>query len=704
MPAPQAAIARALFDPATVALVGASPDERKYSSFPQRFLMRHGFRGTIYPINPGRSEVLGVRAYPSIAAIGVAIDHAFIMLPTPLVEAAVTDCAAAGVGCVTILSNGFAEAGPAGKVAQDRLVAIAGAAGMRLLGPNSMGVVNMHAGIALSCNEVLTLPALAPGQYALVSQSGSLLGAILSRGHARGIGFSKLVSVGNEADLDLAAIIDMLVDDPHTGAILTVLETIRQPDAFARAMVRAHAAGKPVLALRLGGSAVGRSLAQSHTGALIGSGAALDAFLRDTGVARVAQMEALLEAAPLFVGRRPAERRRFTAVTTTGGGGSLVVDALAAHGIEAVPPDADTITSLAARGIEITASPLIDLTLTGTNPETYGGVLNALRQSPANDLVLAVVGSSSQFRPDRAVAPIVAAHAADPARPIVAFFTPAADESLGRLRAAGIAAFRTPESCADAVRAFFGWQAPRVGERSPPPPPRVAALIGAATEATLSPGEARGVFDALGIPGPATALLPPDPARWSDTALNAVPFPVAAKIVSRDIQHKTEAGGVRLDIGSPAALARAGCEILESAARYRPGARVEGIQVETMERGLAQVLVGFTRDPSVGPTVTLAVGGVLAELYRDAAVRIAPIDLATAHTMIGEVRGLAVLTGYRNLPRGDVVALAQALVALGSLALLDGTATIAEAEINPLIVRSEGAGVVAVDALIVRAD
>jgi acyl-CoA synthetase (NDP forming) len=688
-------LARAVLAPASIALIGASADENKHASLPQRYLRRHGYAGRIYPINPTRESVFGERAYKRVRDVGEPVDHAFIMLPTRSVTEAVEDCCAAGVRCATILSNGFAESGPAGRERQSQLLDLARRGGLRLVGPNSLGIINLQDKVALSANEILSLPELRPGRHGLISQSGSLMGALLSRGQARGLGFSKLVSVGNEADLGVAEIGEMLIDDPDTDALLLFLETMRNPDGFAAMARRAFARGKPVVAYRLGRSTVGAQLAASHTGALTGDGAALDAFLRELGVVRVETLDALFEITPLLKGQIPVERRRATAVSTTGGGGALVIDNLDPR-IELVPPSAEVVGRLAAAGIAVEPAPLVDLTLTGTNASTYGAVLTELMGSSECDIVIAVVGSSSQFRPDRAVAPIADAVAKGSNKPLAVYLTPQADASLALLADAGIAAFRTPESCADAVRAFLDWRRPTPAPAVTPERLRVERPAGA-----LAPADAARVFAALGVPTVSETVLPPDPLAWDPAAFAGLQFPVVAKVLSRDIQHKTEVGGVVTDIETPEALRQACLEIIARVSSARPDAAVEGIQVQPMARGLAEVLVGYRRDPTVGPTVTLAAGGVLAEVYRDFATRIAPVDEAGAHEMVAAVQGLAPIRGYRGLPKGDLDALARAVVCVSRLALLDGP-VVTEAEINPLMVFREGEGVLAVDALILQ--
>jgi acyl-CoA synthetase (NDP forming) len=686
----------ALFRPRSIALIGASGDASKHAALPQQYLRKHNYPGRIYPINASRNTVLGERAYPSIGDVPEKVDHAFIMLPSNAIEDAIEQCCTAGVACATILSNGFAEAGAEGRVRQERLVKTAREGGLRILGPNSLGMINLADDVALSANEILSVPSLLKGGYSLVSQSGSLIGALLSRGIERGFGFSKMVSVGNEADLSVAEIGEMLIEDTDTDAILLFLETIRNADGLEAMSRSAHRAGKPVIAFRVGRSEIGAQLAQSHTGALAGSGAAMDAFLKDVGIVRVETIDGLLEAPPLFRHQTPPKSRRVSVLTTTGGGGALIIDALAQAHIEVVPPSEAVVTRLQEKGISITRAALIDLTLTGTNPQTYGAVLSELAACDGNDLVVAVVGSSSQFRPDRAVAPIVQVHSEIPSKPVTAFLTPNATDSLAILHDAKISAFRTPESCADVIGAFFDWQTPR--DLSPADiPNEVRALLrsggnGRSFDAAMGAD----LFAALGVPMAEQTIFSDDIATWTDTELNALSYPVVAKILSADVIHKSDIGGVAVGITSANELRQRGAAMVKRFHVEAKGAQLTGIQIQPMIRGCMEALLGLRRDPAIGPVVTLAAGGVLTEIYRDVSIRRAPVDHKTALDMIGEVKAFAIVNGYRGLPRGDLDGLAKAIAAFSQLAQLE----VAEAEINPMLIREDG--VVGLDAVLLK--
>ena len=632
-------LAQALFSPRAVALIGASGDATKNTARPQRYLKKHGYAGKVFPVNPVRKEVLGEKAWPRVTELPEKIDHAYILIED--VEQALEDCGKAGVTVASIFSGGFADAGAEGMRRQARLLERARALGVRLLGPNSMGVIDVPGKLTLSVNAVLEMPALPAGSTSIVSQSGTMLGTLLSRGAARGLGFAKLISVGNEADIGVGELVELLAADPTTRVILLFLETVRDPARLAAAARAAHAAGKAIVAYKLGRSALGEAAARSHTGALAGSDAALDAYFQDCGIVRVDMLETLLEIAPLVAGRSPLNLKtagKVAVVTTTGGGAATVVD------------------RLGLRGVELSA-PIMDLTMAG-NTATYAAALEKCLQSDC-DAVLAAVGSSAQFHPEVAVEPIVRARAQ---KPVVTFFTPQAERSLALAAAAGIAAFRTPEACADALAAFFAWRAPRRRE-----------------EGELDIGALQGfdLFSRLGVPVADWAIAEAPDYRHS------IPYPVAVKRLEA---HKTDRGGVLLGIKDHQDLQKKAAAL-----------DAKRVLVQRMESGLAEALVGYRDDPVVGPIVVVGAGGVLAEVYRDAEVRMAPVSEGEAGEMIARVKGFAAIRGYRNLPRGDVGALAKAVAAVSRLALAKGRPVL-EAELNPLLVKASG--VVALDALV----
>lgn len=688
-------LANALFSPRTIALVGASANPSKATSRVLRYLLKHGYSGKIYPINPNREEISGIKCYASLAIAPAPIDHAFVMVNNVAALEAIGECGDLGIPCATILADGFAESGDGGLQLQNDLLDIARAGGVRILGPNSIGMINVSDAITLSANAMLELPVLMPGGLSIISQSGSMIGALLSHGAARDVGLSKLISVGNEADLGVGEIGNMLVDDPDTDTILLFLETLRESETVAAMARRAYDAGKQIITYKLGRSDIGQELARSHTGAIAGSDQAFDAFLRHNAIARVRNIDALIEAPAMFKGRQPLEGKRVCIAATTGGGGAMVVDCLGELGIEVASPGQAVATRLADAGVAYNGSKLVDLTIAGTNADVVNGVISDLMANPDCAAVVMVVGSSARFHPELAVEPLT--KWADAPKPLVVYLAPDAQESQRLLARAGIAVFRTPEACADGLCAFLDWPKFSVKGTSRQKPVADAGAIIKRLPATVL-GEAKSleVFSKLLIPVPALVT-----AGSEDEAVQAADqfsYPVAVKIVSDDIAHKTEAGGVYLNLANAIEVRQACRDILGNVGARYPDAKIMGLLVQKMQTGVGEVLLGYKHDPLTGPIIVLGSGGVLTEIYKDSAIRLAPVALEEAYLMIEEVRGLAPIRGYRNLPAGDVDALAFAIVQMSSLAEIE---EVREAEINPLLIKSPGDGVVALDGLII---
>ena len=682
-----------IFRPRTVALVGASGDTTKNNSRPQRYLQEAGFTGRVVPVNPGRPEVMGVPAFPDIASIPFEVDHAFIMVPAPAVEAVIDQCAAKRVPVATIFTAGFAEIGEAGAERQQRIVQKARAGGVRLLGPNCIGLVNVHGRLPLTTNAALQEEKLQPGPVSVISQSGSMLGSLLTRAAVRGIGYSKLVSIGNESDLSVGDLVSILADDEETRVILLFLETIRDGAGLAAAARAAFAAGKPVIAYKLGRSAIGRRVAASHTGAMVGGDELAQAFFRQHGILRVETLEGLIELPRFVEGYAPPARKHRSVgmMTATGGAAAMIVDRLGVYGDQVAEPPPAFRANLAEEGIEISDSPLIDLPMGTGEKGRYARILTELMASDHCDAVVSVMGSSSRSDPKMICDRVLTAKLG--AKPLAVFMAPQADEGLRIFHEAGIAGFRTPESCADAVHAYLNWHAPASAPEVPDSELAAARQVLAETR-SWDERTAGKLFSAIGVKVADSAVLPAEGA-------SVAPVPsgrLAVKVLSPDILHKSDASLVKLNV-SDAELAGIASELVARAKAAFPEAHLEGVLAQKMESGLGEVILGYRDDREVGPVVVLGMGGVTAELRPSISVRIAPATVDVAREMIAELPELRKFDGYRNLPRGDLDALAEAVSRLSRLALLDGT--ISEAEINPLLIKEKGEGVVAVDGLVV---
>lgn len=687
-----AALAKALFNPGSVALVGASDDLGKTGGRPQQFLRRAGFKGVVYPINPNRSVVQGERAWPDLASLPEVPEHVFVLSSTESVLPTVEEAARLGVKVVSVLASGFSESGPEGVAREEALRAIAKRTGIRIVGPSSLGIVNPAVGLVLTANAAFAEPDLPTGRVLVASHSGSMIGALVSRGKARGVGFAGLISVGSETDLSIGEICSATLDDPSIEGYLLFLESLHHGDKLRDFAVEAARRGKPVIAYKLGRSDAAAEMAATHTGALAGEDDVADAFLKDCGVARVGILESLLESFPLakrmqLTADVVSPPRRVGVVTTTGGGAAMVVDQLGIRDVVVQAPSAETLQRLADAGLPGNAGRVLDLTLAGTRYEVMKKALDILLDAPEFDLVLAVVGSSARFQPQLAVKPII--DSAQSAKPLAAMLVPDASDALLALTAAGVPCFRSPEACADTIASIFARRRPGT---VPPALDRTPA-----TARTLSEEQAYSLLDQLGVPhAPAVsmALSGPAPALPFD-------FPVVAKVCSEHIPHKTEVGGVVLGIQSTHELNQALATLRQNLAERAPGIACDTALVQPMQKGLTEVLIGYRVDADAGPIIMLASGGIWAEVSRDRSIRLAPVSVEVAREMISEVRSLKTVSGLRGKQRGDLEALAHSIAALSQIAMKPELGVV-EAEVNPLMVMPEGQGVLAVDALILK--
>ena len=468
-----------------------------------KFLRQAGYAGRIYPVNARRAEVLGERAWPSVEALPEVPEHAYVVAPIDAAMEAIEACGRAGVAVTTVLTDGFAEVGEAGRARETWLREIVATTGMRIVGPSSLGIVNLRNGTLLTANAAFDEPDLPAGRIFAASHSGGMIGTLLSRGKACGIGFAGLVSVGNEVDVSLGEICDAVLCDPDIDGYLLFLETLRHADRLRTFARRAATLGKPILAYKLGRSAQARELAVTHTGALAGEDDVADAFFRDCGIARVETLSALIEGLPLLA-RVPARRKtrnpRVAVVTTTAGGAAMVVDPLASRGVDVAAPSEATYGRFEAAGIRVSRSRLIDLTLAGARYEVMKAALDILTTAPEFDLVVIVVGSSARFYPELAVRPIIDSASSD--KPIAVFLVPEAPQARAALGKAGVANFYTPEACADAVAAALARRPPRLT----PPPTEVGPARLRSLDKVAEPSQQRGSAGGTTFGGPTLPL------------------------------------------------------------------------------------------------------------------------------------------------------------------------------------------------------
>ena len=688
-------LTQSFFNPSSIAIIGASSNEKKTGSRIQRYLVSHGYKGRIFPVNPNRDNIFGLRCYPNLKKINEKIDHIFIALDGDKIIEAINDAVSINVKCATILSGGFSESGSEGLDLEKEILDIANKGNIRVLGPNSIGIINISDSVILSANAMLELPNLKKGGLSVISQSGSLIGALLAHGASRGIGFSKLISVGNESDLSVGEIGKMLVDDVDTDTIILFLETLRNSSEVAEMAHLAHKSGKAIITYKLGKSDLGKELAKSHTGAIAGSDEAFNAFIKYNGMSRVQIFETLIEVPNLFKNKVIAKGKRIGIATTTGGGGAMVVESISSSDIEVINPGPSMSKLMKQYNIPYNDNKLVDLTIAGAKPEIVNDVIKEFMENKNCDLVVMVVGSSAKFRPDQAIEPLL--KWAKNSKPLVVYVAPDAPEALQLLNENGIASFRTPESCAEGIKAYLNNKSPKIIDNNYEQINfnKIKTILKSVKYKNLTEFEALKVFDIMGIKTVRSKIV--SNILKSRELTMEFGFPLVMKILSSQIQHKTDTGGVELNITSEADLKNRHkklCKVFDKLEVENPDRE---FLLQKMETGISEIILGYRVDELVGPIVVIGSGGVLSEIYDDKSVRIAPVDFKEAKKMINEVKSLVTITGYRGLPRADINILAKAIVDMSQLASIKA---IKEAEINPVLIKEGQEGIVAVDGLI----
>lgn len=684
-----------LMNPRSVAVIGASGDAQKTSGRPIAFLRKHGFEGRLYPVNPRYTEIDGLTCYPSIAALPEVPDAAIILLGPERANQAVAELAAMGTPAAIVLAGGYGEAGEEGIARQQALQKARG--NMRILGPNTIGLINLTQGITLSASGALDQDALRAGNIAVISQSGGILGSLLSRGAAAGIGFSKLVATSNEVDLDVADFVDYLVDDDATEVIALYLEGLRDTEKFSRAALKARAAGKPIVVFKVGRSEAGARSAASHTGALAGADALYDVYFKQLGIVRAQTFADLLDLPFALASRRTMAGNRVAILTSTGGAGTLIADALGANGFDTPPPGEATAARL--RDLDLGDQAVldrnpIDLTLAGLQPQIMQEAMRILLESVDYDAVISVVGSSGVARPTL-MADAIRDSQRDSSKPVLAYVSPYAPQALLRINSNQGVAFTAPEACASALlalkaKACVVQDTPRAQSSQHMSAEDVEQLPGG----TLDEQQSKVLFTRFGVPVTREQAVA-DAGEAIEAARTLGPN-VVLKVLSERIPHKTEVGGVALGL-TEHSIGQA-LDDMRRVVTQKAGFAPERFLVQEIVSGGHELILGFHRDPQLGPALLLGMGGVSAELLRDTSMRLLPISRNDADAMLRELKTFALLDGYRGAPKADINALVDCILAFADMATTLGT-KLQEAEINPLRVLAEGQGVRAVDGL-----
>ena len=686
-----------LIRPCSIAIIGASADPSKTSGRPVSYLRKHGFAGAIYPVNPKVAEIGGLTCYPDIASLPEVPDVGLVLLGAERAHIAVRELSERGTAAAIVLASGFTETGAEGAERQKQLMQAAGA--MRILGPNTIGLVNLTDNIVLSASGALAMEQFPAGSIGLVSQSGGILGALLSRAAARGIGLSKLVSTSNEADLELADFIDFFAGDDATKVIALYIEAIRNPSRFRDAVLKARRAGKPIVAFKIGRSEAGARAAVSHTGALAGSDRMYDALFRQLGVIRARTFEDLLDIPAALSAGRKLSGRRVAILTSTGGAGTIVSDSLGVAGFATPAPDAETAAQLrslqSGSHANLDRNP-IDVTLAGLQPDLLRAAIRILLASACYDALVVIAGSSAVGSPALMADAI---HDCLPLsdKPVIAYVSPYAPEVVSVLTRRGVPAYTSAESCAAALDGLLRAAMPEQVQTSGPT--GTAVDISDFPAGSLDEAQAKALFARFGIPIVAEKVAAT--ARDAEQAAHDLGGRVVLKILSREIAHKSDVGGVAVNLTPETIGGR--LTAMADEVEARTGTPPERFLVQEMVSGGVEIILGMHRDP-LGTAILLGMGGIAAELFKDTTMRLLPpnggLDLSEARAMARDLVAWPLLDGFRGRPTCDVEALAATIVAFSQMVAQLG-ARLTEAEINPVFVLPAGQGVKAADGLVV---
>lgn len=688
-----------LLKPRSVAVIGASADPAKTAGRPVAYLQKHGFAGAIYPVNPKADRIGDLPCYPDVASLPEVPDVAIVLLGAERAHLAVRDLSARGCAAAIVLASGYTETGEDGARRQKQLVEAAGS--MRILGPNTIGLVNLTDAIVLSATGALEMDEFPAGGIGVVSQSGGILGSLLSRAAARGVGLSKLISTSNEVDLELADFIDHLADDPATKVIALYIETVRNPEKFRAACLKAARAGKPVVAFKIGRSEAGAKAAVSHTGAMAGADRMYDALFKQVGVIRARSFSDLLDVPAALSTGRKLRGNRVAILTSTGGAGTLVSDDLGVAGFDTPAPDEATAQALRAlqTGSEavLDRNP-IDVTLAGLRPDLLRGAINTLLASPSYDALVIIVGSSSLAMPEL-MAGAIKDCLPNSDKPILAYVSPHAPEVGALLTRNGVPAFAAAESCTAALDGMLKAGAFKPTSTTYGEVPLID--VGGMTSGSLDEAQAKALFRQFGIPCADERVVAT--AAEAEAAARELGGKTVLKILSSQITHKSDVGGVAVGLTPESMGPRLTQMIAEVEAKA--GVVPDQFLVQSMVSGGVELILGMHRD-GLGTAVMLGMGGVTAELFKDTTMRLLPahggLSRDEALSMARELKTWPLLDGFRGRPKADVDALVDTIVAFSNMAAQLGERLV-EAEINPVFVLPCGQGVRAADGVAVLA-
>ena len=691
-----------LFHPKGIAIIGASSDLTRISGQPIKALKNAAYPGGIYPVNPKYPEMHGLRCYPDVSSVPKPCELAVVAVPAPGVAQAIRDCGKAGIPFAVVLTAGFRETGADGRKLEAELKKAIEESGVRIVGPNCQGMLSVQSRVWTVFGSVADETELRAGTVSCAFQSGGFGYAVVNLAEAQGIGFRYCVSSGNEVDITTPELLSAFLDDPGTKLAFAYMEGTPDARRLLDLGRKSLETGKPVLMWKAGTTEAGVKAAASHTANMTGRYDLYRAALRQSGIIEVDDVEPIVDAAKLFEQARLPKGNAVGVLSISGGSGVVFADAAVRGGLTLPPFAPATITKMrklvpafgsAENPADITAAMFNDTTL-------FERTLDAVLEDPGLDQLVVLIASISGPRAAQC-AEMVAAAAAKTDKPVSVQWSGRqgkSEEALKAFASAGVPFVTTPVRLARACAILARFAADR-RRLLPRKIPTVAASKDVQLPAgavTLNEAESKAVLRAYEVPVAKEVFV----AAGSDVAAASkqLKAPFAVKVVSRDVPHKTEAGGVKLGVTRDA-LAEAARQVTDSARKAVPGAKIDGVLVSEMASGL-ETLIGVINDPSFGPVVALGLGGVFTEVLKDVTYRVAPFGIETAREMIADLRAARLFDGYRGKPAADKEALAKALVATSRMAIALGP-RLKELDINPVFVGPSGEGVVAADALVV---
>ena len=691
-----------LFHPKGIAIIGASADLGRIGGHPIKALKKAGYSGGVYPINPKYPELHGLTCYPDVMALKEPCDLAIIAVPAPGVAKAIRDCGKAGIPFAVILTAGFRETGAEGRKLEAELKKAIDESGVRAVGPNCQGMLSIQARVWAAFGSVADETDFRPGSVSCAFQSGGFGYAVVNLAEAQGVGFRYCVSSGNETDIAMPELLSSFLDDPGTSLAFAYLEGTPDARPLLDLGRKSLQTGKPVLIWKAGTTDAGVKAAASHTANMTGTYDLYRAAMRQCGIIEVDDVEPIVDLAKLFGQGRLPKGNAVGVLSISGGSGVVFADAAVRDGLTLPPFAPQTLSRLremipafgsAENPADITAALFNDKTL-------FARTLDVVLEDPGLDQLVVLIASISGSAAAHS-AEVIAAAAAKTDKPVSVQWSgrqAKSEEAVKALAAANVPFATTPVRLARAaaILSRFAADQRRLLPRRVPEVKSPKGLELPAGAVTLNEAESKGVLQAFGVPVAREVFV----AAGSDVlaASSKLKAPYAVKVVSRDVPHKTEAGGVKLGI-TREGLADAARQVSDNARKHVPGAVINGVLVSEMASGL-ETLIGVINDPSFGPVVALGLGGVFTEVLKDVTYRVAPFDIETANDMIADLRAAKLFDGYRGKPAADKKALAETLVAVSKMASALAP-RLKELDINPVFVGPAGSGVVAADALVV---